>query len=280
MQENYTQLHFTVKTPPVAKGRPKFSRRGAYVQAYTPTKTTNAEREVARGFLSIYPEFAASASDKSVLSRVELGKFADMAKKSRKDRYACVSSSNARNADRPNTSEQYSTEKRSGTASSAKNNDFSGNTGRNTERWQRNDDRSSRGLAARTSGEGSNERDTNSQKPITIHNRFNGCREHDVHGPLLPCEQLKREAREHGIALTCEFYCPIPSSLSKRKREQLNGELCLKKPDIDNYVKLVCDALNGIAWEDDNVVASLYAVKLYDNEPRTEVYIDYLQNNA
>lgn len=259
MQENYTQLHFTVKMPPVAKGRPKFSRRGAYVQAYTPSKTTNAEREVARGFLSVYPEFAASASDKSVLSRVELGQFTDMAKKSRKDRYACVSSSNARNADGPNDSGQSA----SGEKQNAKTNII--------RRSCRNNE---------TGCPGNNERNKDSKKPITIHNRFNGCSGPDVRGPSLPCEQLKNAAREHGIALTCEFYCPIPSSISKRKREQLNESLCLKKPDIDNYVKLVCDALNGIAWEDDNVVASLYAVKLYDNEPRTEVYIDYLQNNA
>lgn len=259
MQENYTQLHFTVKTPPVAKGRPKFSRRGAYVQAYTPTKTINAEREIARGFLLQFPEFAASASDKSVLSRVELGQFAAMSKKSRKNRYADISSSNARNADGQSNSGQFA----SGEKQNAK-----------IDIVRRSSRRNKIGCS------GNNERNENSEAYATEFNRLPRCCGPDIYGHSLPCEQLKDAAREHGIALTCEFYCPIPSSLSKRKREQLNGELCLKKPDIDNYVKLVCDALNGIAWEDDNVVASLYAVKLYDNEPRTEVYIDYLQNNA
>ena len=34
------------------------------------------------------------------------------------------------------------------------------------------------------------------------------------------------------------------------------------RPDIDNLVKNVLDALNGVAWEDDNQVAVLYAIKV------------------
>jgi Holliday junction resolvase RusA-like endonuclease len=34
------------------------------------------------------------------------------------------------------------------------------------------------------------------------------------------------------------------------------------RPDIDNLAKLVLDALNGVAWEDDNQVAMLYAIKV------------------
>lgn len=90
-------------------------------------------------------------------------------------------------------------------------------------------------------------------------------------------KDIKSKGATNGIALTCKFYCPIPASFSKRKRERLRGQLCLKKPDIDNYVKLVCDALNGIAWEDDNVIANLVAVKMYDEQPRTEVHIYYLE---
>lgn len=89
--------------------------------------------------------------------------------------------------------------------------------------------------------------------------------------------ELKAKGAANGIAITCKFYCPIPTSVSKRKREQLRGQFCLKKPDIDNYVKLVCDALNGIAWEDDNVIANMVAVKMYDDNPRTEVNIYYLE---
>lgn len=47
---------------------------------------------------------------------------------------------------------------------------------------------------------------------------------------------------------------------------------CLKcykdtRPDIDNLVKLVCDALNGLAWKDDGQIVILEAYKLYCQHP-------------
>lgn len=36
-----------------------------------------------------------------------------------------------------------------------------------------------------------------------------------------------------------------------------------KKPDIDNIVKVVLDALNGVAFKDDKQVIDLYARKVY-----------------
>lgn len=38
---------FTVEGAPVGKGRPKFARRGNFVQAYTPTKTKAYEQQIA-----------------------------------------------------------------------------------------------------------------------------------------------------------------------------------------------------------------------------------------
>ena len=44
----------------------------------------------------------------------------------------------------------------------------------------------------------------------------------------------------------------IPPSWSKRKRvEALAAHYDARKPDADNVLKLVMDALNGIAWADD-----------------------------
>ena len=41
------QVMFTVYGPPVPKGRPRFAKRGAFVQTYTPEKTKSYESEVA-----------------------------------------------------------------------------------------------------------------------------------------------------------------------------------------------------------------------------------------
>ena len=40
-------------------------------------------------------------------------------------------------------------------------------------------------------------------------------------------------------------------------------ELPLKKPDIDNIVKVVADALNGVAYHDDTQIVMVVAKKVY-----------------
>ena len=40
-------------------------------------------------------------------------------------------------------------------------------------------------------------------------------------------------------------------------------ELPLKKPDVDNIVKVVADALNGVAYHDDTQIALVVAKKAY-----------------
>ena len=48
----------------------------------------------------------------------------------------------------------------------------------------------------------------------------------------------------------------------------------LVKPDIDNVVKLVMDALNGVAYDDDKQVVRQYAEKRYtDGEPYIAVRV-------
>lgn len=56
-----------------------------------------------------------------------------------------------------------------------------------------------------------------------------------------------------------------PKSASKKRRQQmLEGELLpLKKPDIDNIVKVVADALNGAAYHDDTQIIFAVAKKVY-----------------
>ena len=43
--------------------------------------------------------------------------------------------------------------------------------------------------------------------------------------------------------------------------------------DIDNLIKFVFDALNGIFWEDDRHIDRVTAVRVFNGNPRTEVVI-------
>lgn len=52
----------------------------------------------------------------------------------------------------------------------------------------------------------------------------------------------------------------------------------LRRCDLDNLAKLVQDALNGIAYEDDSQIVELQATKVLDREkPRTEVVVSEVE---
>ena len=76
------------------------------------------------------------------------------------------------------------------------------------------------------------------------------------------------------VAVTIHAYYPIPQRTSKAKREEMimGNVLPTVKPDVDNVSKLVLDALNGVAYEDDKqVVGGVY--KIYSETPQIVVMI-------
>jgi Holliday junction resolvase RusA-like endonuclease len=72
-----------------------------------------------------------------------------------------------------------------------------------------------------------------------------------------------------------EFYMDIPKSVSKKKRQQMiNNELRpLKKIDLDNGIKIILDALNKVAYDDDKQFVEISAKKYYSENPRAVVRI-------
>jgi len=70
------------------------------------------------------------------------------------------------------------------------------------------------------------------------------------------------------------FYAE-PASMSKTLRNAAEAGLLkpTKKPDLDNVVKLILDALNGLAYEDDSSICSIEAEKYYSTEPRIMIEI-------
>lgn len=75
------------------------------------------------------------------------------------------------------------------------------------------------------------------------------------------------------IQITACF--PIPASKSKKvKAEMLEGSIKpTKKPDCDNIVKIICDALNGFAYKDDAQVVLAQVAKEYASDGQTVVRI-------
>ncbi len=77
------------------------------------------------------------------------------------------------------------------------------------------------------------------------------------------------------------FYA-IPKSASKKLQAAMrNNELTpVVKPDWDNVGKIVCDALNGVAWLDDAQVAEAHVEKRYGITPMVCVRIDPIEEGC
>lgn len=60
------------------------------------------------------------------------------------------------------------------------------------------------------------------------------------------------------VVVGCWF--GLPKSWSMKKRTEHYLKPCTKKPDADNLAKIICDALNGLAFVDD---AQVYHVAVW-----------------
>jgi Holliday junction resolvase RusA-like endonuclease len=67
------------------------------------------------------------------------------------------------------------------------------------------------------------------------------------------------------VSMYLEFGFALPKNLSKHEKELMqNNQLHhIKKPDLDNVVKLVADSLNGVAYTDDRLIVHIDAYKVY-----------------
>ena len=83
----------------------------------------------------------------------------------------------------------------------------------------------------------------------------------------------KLEVLEGAIGADIAIFYDIPKSTSKKKKElMLNYKIYpTKKPDIDNILKIIFDALNGIAYKDDSQIISVNCEKTYDENARVVV---------
>jgi Holliday junction resolvase RusA-like endonuclease len=77
------------------------------------------------------------------------------------------------------------------------------------------------------------------------------------------------------VAVKVIAYYPIPKSATKAQLAAMQAGTLFpsRKPDIDNVLKVVLDALNGVAYKDDSKVVCVEAEKKYSFEPRLEIEV-------
>lgn len=79
------------------------------------------------------------------------------------------------------------------------------------------------------------------------------------------------------LSLTATF--PIPASWPKAKKQLAEGGSLwhIAKPDSDNILKIVCDALNEVLWLDDSQVCLAKVSKKYGREPGVVVVVEAIK---
>lgn len=72
------------------------------------------------------------------------------------------------------------------------------------------------------------------------------------------------EPIKKAMSIGVTFYLMPPKRLKQKQP--------ITRPDLDNYLKAILDAGNGIIWADDSVIIGISAWKHYSYEPRIELH--------
>ena len=95
-------------------------------------------------------------------------------------------------------------------------------------------------------------------------------------------EQAPEKPFDVALKVTMKFYFSRPKN--HYRTGKYSGELKpnaprwhIKRPDIDNLVKFVADALNKVFWRDDSIIAVMEVSKEYSEKPRTEILIEEIK---
>ena len=84
---------------------------------------------------------------------------------------------------------------------------------------------------------------------------------------------LPHRARAHAgaVRIDLEFVYPLRAG-------DAEGDPFVFVPDVDNLIKLVCDALSGIGFRDDRQIFEIRARKIRGAEVGTAVRLEYLDD--
>ena len=84
---------------------------------------------------------------------------------------------------------------------------------------------------------------------------------------------------EGACSCTLVIVLPIPASWSRKKQAQaLEGRLYpTTKPDKDNVIKAVYDAMNGVVWRDDVQACDGQQTKRYGAVPGVRVRVEMME---
>jgi Holliday junction resolvase RusA-like endonuclease len=82
------------------------------------------------------------------------------------------------------------------------------------------------------------------------------------------------------VEMKLQIFMPIPASYTKAKKAaaRLGKLVPTKKPDLDNILKAICDAFNGVVWIDDTQVVDCHVTKRFGDNPCVMVQVTALED--
>lgn len=85
----------------------------------------------------------------------------------------------------------------------------------------------------------------------------------------------EKETYHGAVNVMITAYYGIPKSAPKSAVQMMlmGDRRPTKKPDADNIIKIICDGLNGAAYDDDKQVVEVSLTKYYSLKPRVEVEV-------
>ena len=86
---------------------------------------------------------------------------------------------------------------------------------------------------------------------------------------------------EGPVDLFIVLWLTPPASWSKRKKNMAMAGLLrpVTKPDIDNVLKAICDAMNKVVWNDDSQVVRVAVTKHYGEIAQAQVEVNEVGGN-
>ena len=83
------------------------------------------------------------------------------------------------------------------------------------------------------------------------------------------------EPLETPLSLYLYVRVPIPASTTKKVLAEISANRVkpIKRPDLDNVLKAVSDALNGICYKDDSQIVNIHCTKVYASVPGVDVCV-------
>lgn len=118
----------------------------------------------------------------------------------------------------------------------------------------------------------------------TVTNRYTGKTMSFTPDKTVYYEQLVRSEFVIGgnkkmdgeLNMKVKAFFSIPKSVSHKKAALMECGVIrpTKKPDADNILKIIADALNKVAYDDDSQIVSATVEKYYSNQPRVEIEIE------